>query len=79
MLAFVALVALGLPDALPGAVRPSIRAAFSLPLDAIGMLLTATLAMGVNGLGLGGLVGALPGAGRLIWNPYTVVSVNHLL
>jgi fucose permease len=43
-LAYIAFVALGMPDGLLGIAWPSIRASFSIPLDAIGMLLSATVA-----------------------------------
>lgn len=41
LLAFIAFIALGLPDGLLGVGWPSIRAGFGVPLDAIGLLLTA--------------------------------------
>jgi fucose permease len=44
ILAYVAFVALGMPDGLLGVAWPSIRASFSIPLDAIGMLLSAAVA-----------------------------------
>jgi fucose permease len=40
----VAFIALGMPDGLLGVAWPSIRASFSIPLDAIGMLLSASVA-----------------------------------
>lgn len=43
LLAFIAFVALGLPDGLLGVGWPSIRADFSVPLDAIGMFLIAAV------------------------------------
>ena len=43
-LAYVAFIALGMPDGLLGVAWPSIRTSFSIPLDAIGMLLTASVA-----------------------------------
>ncbi|GAK53984.1 major facilitator superfamily MFS_1 [Candidatus Moduliflexus flocculans] len=43
LLAFIAFIALGLPDGLLGVGWPSIRTGFSIPLDAIGMLLTASV------------------------------------
>jgi len=44
ILAFVAFISLGLPDGLLGVGWPSIRNSFSLPLDALGLLLIATTA-----------------------------------
>ncbi len=44
LLAFIAFIALGLPDGLLGVGWPSIRNSFSIPLDSIGMLLTASVA-----------------------------------
>jgi fucose permease len=44
ILAYVAFVALGMPDGLLGVAWPSIRNGFSIPLDAIGMLLSVTVA-----------------------------------
>ncbi|HNE70376.1 MAG TPA: MFS transporter, partial [Anaerolineales bacterium] len=41
ILSFVAFVALGMPDGLLGVAWPSIRSGFSIPLDALGMFLTA--------------------------------------
>ena len=41
ILAFVAFVGLGMPDGLLGVAWPSIRSGFSVPLDALGMFLTA--------------------------------------
>jgi fucose permease len=68
ILAFVAFIALGLPDGLLGVGWPSIRSTFGIPLDALGMLLfTATIgyltASFFNGklisfFGVGGLLAA---------------------
>ena len=44
LLAYIAFIALGMPDGLLGIAWPSIRAGFSIPLDALGMLLTASVA-----------------------------------
>lgn len=41
ILSFIAFVALGMPDGLLGVAWPSIRGGFSIPLDALGMFLTA--------------------------------------
>jgi len=43
LLAYIAFVALGLPDGLLGVAWPSIRNGFGIPLDAIGMLLAASV------------------------------------
>jgi fucose permease len=44
ILAYVAFIALGMPDGLLGVAWPSIRTGFSIPLDAVGLLLTASVA-----------------------------------
>lgn len=44
ILAYIAFIALGMPDGLLGVAWPSIRVSFSIPLDSIGMLLSATVA-----------------------------------
>lgn len=44
ILAYIAFIALGMPDGLLGVAWPSIRTDFSLPLDAAGILLTAMVA-----------------------------------
>ncbi|MFM8370112.1 MAG: MFS transporter, partial [Chloroflexota bacterium] len=41
ILSFIAFVALGMPDGLLGVAWPSIRGDFSIPLDSIGVFLTA--------------------------------------
>jgi len=43
LLAYIAFIALGMPDGLLGVAWPSIRADFSIPLDAVGMLITASV------------------------------------
>ena len=43
VLAFIAFVGLGMPDGLLGVAWPSIRSGFSIPLDALGMFLTAAV------------------------------------
>ncbi len=66
ILAFIAFVALGLPDGLLGVGWPSIRGGFALPLDAIGLLLT----VGVTGYTiasfLGGFLLARFGVARIL-------------
>lgn len=44
ILAYIAFIALGMPDGLLGVAWPSIRASFSIPLDAMGSLLLAIMA-----------------------------------
>jgi len=44
LLAYIAFIALGMPDGLLGVAWPSIQVTFSIPLDALGMLLTASVA-----------------------------------
>ncbi len=43
ILAYIAFIALGMPDGLLGVGWPSIRASFSIPLDSLGLLLLATM------------------------------------
>lgn len=66
LLAFVAFVALGLPDGLLGVGWPSIRAGFSVPLDAIGMFLTASVAGYMTSSFLSGFLLARVGVGRVL-------------
>jgi len=66
LLAFIAFVALGLPDGLLGVGWPSIRAGFSIPLDAIGMLLTASVAGYMTSSFLSGFLLARVGVGRML-------------
>jgi fucose permease len=66
LLAFIAFVALGLPDGLLGVGWPSIRTGFSIPLDAIGMLLTASVAGYMTSSFLSGFLLARVGVGRVL-------------
>lgn len=66
LLAFIAFVALGLPDGLLGVGWPSIRADFGLPLDAIGMLLTAGVAGYMTSSFLSGALLSRIGVGRML-------------
>ncbi len=66
LLAFVAFIALGLPDGLLGVGWPSIRTGFSIPLDSIGMLLTAAVAGYMTSSFLSGTLLARLGVGRLL-------------
>jgi fucose permease len=66
ILSYVAFVALGMPDGLLGVAWPSIRASFSIPLDAIGMLLTAAVAGYMTSSFLSGPLIARQGIGRVL-------------
>ncbi len=83
LLAYIAFIALGMPDGLLGVGWPSIRSSFALPLDALGMLLFASMTgyltssfcsgMLVSRLGVGKILAlscALTGAGLI---GYTLV------
>lgn len=66
LLAFVAFVALGLPDGLLGVGWPSIRAGFSIPLDAIGLFLSTLVAGYMTSSFFSGALLARLGVGRLL-------------
>jgi fucose permease len=66
ILAFIAFVALGLPDGLLGVGWPSIRTDFSIPLDAIGMLLFASVAGYMTSTFLSGYLLSRVGVGRIL-------------
>lgn len=66
LLAFIAFVALGLPDGLLGVGWPSIRAGFSIPLDAIGLFLTTVVAGYTTSSFLSGFLLARMGVGRML-------------
>lgn len=66
VLAFIAFVSLGLPDGLLGVGWPSIRHAFSMPLDAIGMYLAAVVAGYMTSSFLSGALLVRFGVGRLL-------------
>lgn len=66
LLAFIAFVALGLPDGLLGVGWPSIRYDFSIPLDAIGMLLFASVAGYMTSSFLNGFLLSKVGVGRIL-------------
>ncbi|MFZ5518467.1 MAG: MFS transporter [Candidatus Zhuqueibacterota bacterium] len=65
-LAFIAFVALGLPDGLLGVGWPSIRYDFSIPLDAIGMFLTAVVAGYMISSFFSGFLLSRVGVGRIL-------------
>lgn len=66
ILAFVAFIALGLPDGLLGVGWPSIRTGFSIPLDAIGMLLIAGTTGYMTSSFLSGFLLSRAGVGRVL-------------
>lgn len=66
LLAFIAFVALGLPDGLLGVGWPSIRTDFGIPLDAIGMFLTAVVAGYMTSSFLSGFLLSRVGVGRIL-------------
>ena len=66
ILSFVAFIALGLPDGLLGVGWPSIRAGFSIPLDAIGMLLAAVVAGYMTSSFMSGFLLSRVGVGRVL-------------
>jgi len=66
ILAYIAFIGLGMPDGLLGVAWPSIRAGFSIPLDAIGMLLTASVIGYMTSSFLSGPVVTRIGVGRVL-------------
>lgn len=66
LLAYVAFIALGMPDGLLGVGWPSIRAGFSIPLDAIGMLLAASVAGYMTSSFFSGPLMRRMGVGRML-------------
>jgi fucose permease len=85
LLAFIAFISLGLPDGLLGVAWPSIQSDFGLPLDALGILITASVAgymtssflsgKLMNRLGVGGLLAiSCALTGSALWG-YTLAPV----
>lgn len=66
ILAYVAFIALGLPDGLLGVAWPSIRASFSIPVDAIGLLLSAAVTGYLTSSFLSGPLIARLGVGKVL-------------
>ncbi len=66
LLAYIAFISLGMPDGLLGVAWPSIRAGFGIPLDAVGMLLTAATAGYMTSSFLSGPLTARLGVGRVL-------------
>ena len=66
ILAYVAFIALGMPDGLLGVAWPSIRAGFSIPLDAVGMLISTAVTGYLISSFLSGPLIARLGVGRVL-------------
>ncbi len=66
LLAYIAFIALGMPDGLLGVAWPSIRASFSIPLDALGGLLFASTAGYLTSSFASGFLIARLGVGRVL-------------
>jgi fucose permease len=66
LLAYVAFIALGMPDGLLGVAWPSIRVGFAIPLDAVGMLIFASVAGYMTSSFLSGPLIARMGVGRVL-------------
>jgi fucose permease len=66
ILAFVAFIALGMPDGLVGVAWPSIQASFAIPLDAIGFLLSAGVAGYLTSSFFSGPLNARWGVGKVL-------------
>lgn len=66
ILAYIAFIALGIPDGLLGVAWPSMRADFSTPLDSLGLLLFASVAGYITSSFLSGALVARMGVGHLL-------------
>lgn len=66
LLAFIAFIALGMPDGLLGVAWPSIRTGFSIPLDSLGMLLIAAVTGYMTSSFFSGALIAHMGVGKLL-------------
>jgi fucose permease len=66
ILAYAAFIALGMPDGLLGIAWPTMRADFGVPLDALGMLLVASVSGYMTSSFLSGTLVARLGVGRLL-------------
>jgi fucose permease len=66
LLAYIAFIALGMPDGLLGVGWPSIRTSFSVPIDALGLLLTASVIGYMISSFLNGPMIARMGVGRVL-------------
>ena len=76
VLAYVAFIALGMPDGLLGVAWPSIRASFSIPLDAVGLLIsTAVTGYLISSFLSGPLIGRL-GVGKVLASSCAMTGVG---
>ena len=66
LLAYAAFIALGMPDGLMGIAWPSVRADFGVPIDALGMLLIASVTGYMTSSFLSGALVARLGVGKLL-------------
>lgn len=66
ILAFIAFISLGMPDGLLGVAWPSIRTSFAIPLDAVGMLLAASVTGYMTASFLNGPLIARWGVGKVL-------------
>ncbi len=66
LLAYVAFIALGMPDGLLGIAWPSIRAGFSIPMDSVGVLLIASVSGYMTSGFLSGPLISRVGVGRVL-------------
>jgi fucose permease len=66
LLAYIAFIALGMPDGLLGIAWPSMRADFSIPLDSLGMLLFSSVTGYMTSSFLSGTLIAWMGVGNLL-------------
>ncbi len=66
ILAYIAFIALGMPDGLLGVAWPSIRTGFSIPLDSLGILLAASVTGYMTSSFLSGPLIARMGVGKLL-------------
>jgi fucose permease len=66
LLAYVAFIALGMPDGLLGVAWPSIRGDFGIPLDAVGLLISTVMAGYMTSSFFAGPLIARLGVGRLL-------------
>jgi fucose permease len=75
VLAYVAFIALGMPDGLLGVAWPSIRTSFSIPLDAVGMLMSTSVAGYLTSSFLSGPLITRLGIGKVLAASCTLTGV----